>query len=234
NSFTTITEDDTNNAGDPVSTLIAGQVSDVDNGAASGIAVTGLSSSTGTWQFSTDGGTTWADVGPVTDTSALLLRSSDSLRFVPDGLNGTTASVTFRAWEQTAGTAGTQVDVSTNGATTAFSTATATSSITVTDVNDAPVLSGANSFTTITEDDTNNSGDLVSTLIAGQVSDVDNGAASGIAVTGLSSSTGTWQFSTDGGTTWADVGPVSDTSALLLRSSDGLRFVPDGLNGTTA
>src|SRR5439155_1052026 len=132
------------------------------------------------------------------NTSALLLRSSDSLRFVPDAQNATTASVTFRAWDQTSGTAGTKVDASANGGTTAFSTATATSSITVTAVNDAPVLSGANNFTTITEDQTGNSGDLVSTLIAGQVSDVDSGAVSGIAVTGLNSSTGAWEYSIDG------------------------------------
>src|SRR5207253_2065239 len=118
--------------------------------------------------------------------------SSDKLRFVPDAQNATTASVTFRAWDQTSGTAGSKVDVSTNGGTTAFSTATATSQITVTAVNDAPVLSGANNFTTITEDQTSNSGDLVSTLISGQVSDVDTGAVNGIAVTSLVSSTGTW------------------------------------------
>src|SRR5204863_25323 len=139
NDFTTITEDQTNNSGDLVSTLIAGQVSDVDTGAFTGIAVTDLNSGNGTWQYSTNGGTTWTNVGAVSDTSALLLRSTDGLRFVPDGLNGTTGSVAFRAWDQTSGTAGTTVDASVNGGTTAFSTATATSSITVTDLNDAPV-----------------------------------------------------------------------------------------------
>ena len=163
-----------------------------------------------------------------------MLRSSDKLRLIPDGQNGTTGSVTFRAWDQTSGTAGSTADVSTNGGTTAFSTATATSNITVTSVNDAPVLSGANNFTTITEDQTANSGDLVSSLLSGQVTDVDSGAVSGIAITGLTSGTGTWQYSTDGGSTWTNVGSVSNTSALLLRSSDKLRLIPDGQNGTTA
>src|SRR5206468_9168344 len=139
----------------------------------------------------------------------------------------TAGSVTFCAWDQTSGSTGTKVDATTNGGTTAFSSATATSNITVTAVNDAPVLSGANNFTTISEDQTTNSGDLVSTLIAGQVTDVDSGAVNGIAVTGLVSSTGTWQYSTDAGTTWTGVGSVSSSSALLLRSSDKLRFVPD-------
>src|SRR5439155_1534733 len=174
---------------------LAGQVSDVDTGAVSGIAVTGLLSSTGTWQYSTDSGSTWTAVGTVSSSSALLLRSTDSLRFVPDGQNGTTASLTFCAWDQTSGTAGSKVDASASGGTTAFSTAAATSTITVTSVNDAPVLSGANNFTTISEDQTANGGNLVSALLAGQVSDVDTGAVSGIAVTGLASSTGTWQYS---------------------------------------
>jgi hypothetical protein len=230
NNFTTITEDQTANSGDLVSTLISGQVTDVDTGAVQGIAVTSLVSSTGTWQYSLDNGTTWSAVGTVAANSALLLRSTDKLRFVPDGQNGTTASVTFAAWDQTSGTAGTKADTTTNGGTTAFSTATATSNITVTSVNDAPVLSGANNFTTITEDQTTNSGDLVSTLISGKVTDVDTGAVQGIAVTSLVSSTGTWQYSLDNGTTWSAVGTVAANSALLLRSSDRLRFVPDGQN----
>ncbi|HNB64921.1 MAG TPA: DUF4347 domain-containing protein, partial [Rhodocyclaceae bacterium] len=234
NAFTTITEDQTSSSGDLVSALIAGQVTDADSGAASGIAVTATVSSTGTWQYSLDNGSTWNGVGSVSGNSALLLRSTDRLRFVPDGLNGTTASVTFRAWDQSSGSAGNKVDASTNGGTTAFSTATATSNLSVTAVNDAPVLAGGNAFTTITEDQTSSSGDLVSALIAGQVTDADSGAASGIAVTATVSSTGTWQYSLDNGSTWNGVGSVSGNSALLLRSTDRLRFVPDGLNGTTA
>src|SRR5262249_34483718 len=214
----------TANGGDLVSTLISGQVSDVDAGAVNGIAITGLTSGTGTWQYSTDNGNSWTDVGPVDDSSALLLRSTDKLRLVPDGNNATTASPTCGAWDQTTGTAGSKVDVSTNGGTTAYSTATATSNITVTSVNDAPVLSGANNFTTISEDQTTNGGDLVSTLISGQVSDVDAGAVNGIAVTGLTSGTGTWQYSTDNGSTWTNVGSVKDSSALVWRSGDKLRL----------
>src|SRR5262249_4216925 len=154
-------------------------------------------------------GSTWTNVGSVSTSSALLLRSTDKLRFVPDAQNGTTASVTFKAWDRFSGSAGSKVDVTTNGNYTAFSTASATSTITVTDVHDAPVLSGANNFTTITEDQTTNSGDLVSTLISGKATDVDTGAVNGIAVTSLNSSTGTWQYSIDAGNTWTNVGAVS-------------------------
>src|SRR5204863_182132 len=147
-------------------------------------------------------GSTWNAVGSVSTSSALLLRSTDKLRYVPDGQNATTASVTFCAWDQTAGTVGAKIDVTTNGGTTAYSPATATSQIAVTSVNDAPVLSGANNFTTISEDQTNNSGDAVATLLSGKVTDVDSGAVNGLAVTGLNSSTGAWQYSTDNGSTW--------------------------------
>src|SRR4029077_2972473 len=172
------------NSGDLVSTLLSGKVTDVDSGAVQGLAVTGTNSSTGTWQYSTDSGSTWNGVGSVSTSSALLLRSTDKLRYVPDGQNATTASVTFCAWDQTSGTVGTKADVTTGGGTTAYSSATATANLTVTSVNDAPVLSGTNNFTTISEDQTNNSGDLVSTLLSGQVTDVDSGAVQGLAVTG--------------------------------------------------
>src|SRR5207244_7729438 len=151
-------------------------ISDVDSGAVSGIAVTALDSGTGAWQYSTDNGGTWTSVGSVSDSAALLLRSSDKLRFIPDGQNSTTGSVTFRAWDQTNGSAGTKIDATANGGTSAYSTATATSNITVTAVTYGPVLAGANDFGTITEDQTANGGNTVASLISGQVSDVDGGA----------------------------------------------------------
>src|SRR5205807_641034 len=102
-------------------------------------AITALSSTNGAWQFSTDGGTTWTAVGAVSNSSALLLRSTDKVRFLPDGNNGGSDTITYRAWDQTSGSAGTKVGTTTNGGTSAFSTATDTATITVTSVNDAPV-----------------------------------------------------------------------------------------------
>ncbi len=150
--LTTITEDETANAGNTVAEIIASaggnRITDVDAGAVEGIAVTGLVSSNGTWQYSIDGGGSWLDVGAVSDASALLLRATDSLRFVPDAQNADTADITFRAWDQTSGTTGTKVDASTNGETTAFSTATERASITVTAVNDAPTFDIGEGFQT--------------------------------------------------------------------------------------
>ena len=100
-----------------------------------------------------------------------------------------------------------------------------------------PVLSGANNLAAIDEDDVTNSGTLVSALIAGQVTDPDAGALSGIAVTAVDNTNGTWQYSTDGGGVWNAFGAPSVTNARLLAAdADNLvRFVPNAnFNGTVA
>ena len=230
-----ITEDQIANTGQTVASIIGGSISDVDSGAVQGIAINALASGNGGWQYSTDGGGTWSAIGAVTDTSALLLRSGDFVRFVPDAMNATSASFGYRAWDQTTGAAGSKVDSSINGGTSAFSTATDTASITVTAVNDAPVLTPiAPTLTSITEDQIANAGQTVASIVGSSISDVDSGAVQGIAINALASGNGTWQYSTDGGGTWSAIGAVTDTSALLLRSGDFVRFVPDAMNATSA
>jgi Bacterial Ig domain len=239
--LTTITEDNVANGGDTVSSIIASaganRITDADSGAVEGFAVTGLTGGNGTWQYSTNGGASWNTVGSVSDTAALLLRDTDRLRLVPDGQNGTAASVTFRAWDQTSGAAGTKVDASTNGGATAFSSALGSAAITVTSVNDAPVLAGSNNLNAIPEDPSTNSGTLVSSLIASHVTDVDSAAVSGVAVTAVDGSNGAWQYSTDGGGSWNAFGVVSAASARLLAAdaSTYVRFVPNtDWNGTVS
>jgi T1SS-143 domain-containing protein len=119
-------------------------VTDPDAGAVTGIALTAVDTSHGAWWYSLDGGSTWLAVGSVSNTNALLLAADASTRlyFQPAAdFNGEVSNaITYRAWDQTGGTvAGTKVDTSTNGGATAFSTATATSSIDVTPTNDNPV-----------------------------------------------------------------------------------------------
>ena len=114
-----------------------------------------------------------------------------------------------------------------------------TVAITVNAVNDAPVLDngGTMSLTTITEDDVNNNGDAIFSIIASaggdRITDADSSPFEGVAVTALVSGNGTWQYSTNGGTNWNNVGAVSESSALLLREADRIRFVPDGMNSDT-
>ncbi|HEY8356743.1 MAG TPA: hypothetical protein VIL30_04705, partial [Ramlibacter sp.] len=229
--------------GSLVSTLVGGST-DVDASPVKGIAITAADSSNGGWFYSTDGGTTWAAVGAVGDNSALLLASDADTRvyFRPTAnYNGTVAAgLTIRAWDQTTGTAGTRVDASTNGNTTAFSSATDTVSIVVNPVNDAPVLADTPlTLPSVNEDAAAPAGPvgaLVSTLVGGST-DIDVGAIKGIAITAADAGNGSWFYSTNGGTTWTAVGAVANTSALLLAADANTRvyFQPSpDYNGSVA
>ncbi|WP_313025717.1 DUF4347 domain-containing protein [Pseudomonas lopnurensis] len=233
------TDEDSSSSGTLVSTILAGLThADVD-GPASGIAIT-ASIGNGTWQYSIDGNT-WSDIGSVSGSAALLLSSSTQLRYVPDGANGETATLSFRAWDQTSGAASTSMtrstaDTTSNGGSSAFSSGTASASLVVAAVNDAPVLTPvapAPILIGLNDSDIDNPGQTVASIVGTSISDVDMGAIEGIAITGLDSGNGTWQYSLDG-SDWSDIGSVSSGGALLLRATDHVRFVPDGVNATTA
>jgi hypothetical protein len=359
NNLTSILEDAITSTGTLVSALIAGQVSDPNLGALTGIAVTAVNNTSGTWQYSLNGGGGWSSFGAPTDAAARLLAADamTRVRFVPSAnFSGAVAGLTFRAWDRATGTAGSTANTTTNGGNTAYSVATATSSIavtavndapvrtagtvanrtvaedsglsslglgalayspgggvdeagqtlsytvtaippaasgsivladgttavaagstwtlaelqgmqfstfsnanggpftfswsvtddggtanggvntlgqsltiTVTPVNDAPVLAGANNLGNIVEDTGANNGTLVSALIQGQVSDPDAGALTGIAVTGVDNSNGIWQYSRDAGFNWISFGNPSDAVARLLDADafNRVRFVPN-------
>ena len=129
-------------------------ISDVDTGAVSGIAITGLTNAaTGTWQYSTDG-THWNPMGTVSPTQALLLAPTDSIRFVPDTKDGGTATITYAAWDQTAGTVGSKADTTSALQISAFSSGTDIAQVIVTPINDAPTLTGVASNTVTATEDT--------------------------------------------------------------------------------
>src|SRR6185295_9109249 len=150
----------------------------------------------------------------------------------PANFNGTVASaITFRAWDQTGTTAGQQgskVDTSTNGGQTAFSVATDTANITVTPVNDAPVVGTAASALAAVDSSTavpTATITTVATLVTNAViSDIDAAPAFGIAITAVSG-TGTWEYSTNG-TTYLAMGAVTGTNARLLASTAFVRYTP--------
>ena len=243
--FDSITEDDIDNAGETVGSLllkIGDPITDVD-GDPEGIAVTNNNGNGGTWQYSTDEGANWFDVGPVSTANALLLRDTDLLRLNPDGEQGTNANLGFRAWDQsgsTEGAEGTFVDVTPTGTDSPFSTQALSAQIEVTDVNDAPVLdnAGENTLTSIDENNFDSSGDLVRDIIASAagnpdgITDVDADPREGIAIFKADSVNGTWEYSSDGGTTWTGFGTPSATAALLLTDEALVRFVPtEGFSG---
>ncbi|WP_377827446.1 VCBS domain-containing protein [Bradyrhizobium lupini] len=97
---------------------------DIDAGALHGIAITSLTSNGGgTWQYSTNGGSSWTNIGTVSATSALLLDDSNLVRITGSGNSGT---LVYKAWDETTGTVGTKVNPGIGGGTTAFSSATNT------------------------------------------------------------------------------------------------------------
>src|SRR5690606_819660 len=174
-------------------------LSDVDNTTISGatVQITGnYANGQDTLSFTNQNGITgsWDDT-----TGTLTLTGTATVAQYQAALR----SITYSNSSESPSTSGRTISFTVNDG-AATSTA-ATRGITVIAVNDAPVLSGANNLTTINEDAVNNSGTQVSALLSGQVSDVDSGAASGIAITGLSSGNGTWQYSTNGAT-WTDIG----------------------------
>jgi len=163
----------------------------------------------GTWEYSLDG-IVYLPLPELTPDRALALDADDRLRYSPDHLNGEIATVTYRAWDKSDGaTAGDFVDASSFGGATAYSAATDTGWLDVTDVNDAPLLVPQSpSIGTID----------VATPI--------NAVIGGIAITSASGQ-GTWAYSLNG-TTFQSFPPVSTVAALLLRRTDIIRYTPAG------
>lgn len=231
-----LTEDPTTNDGVLVTTLLGSSVTDTDGTTNQGIAVFGVVNTNGAWEYSTDSGSTWTAFGSPLATSARLLAANTAtrLRFKPNAdYSGTvTAGLSFRAWDQSDGTAGGTANITATGGTSVFSEAAGTGSITVTAVNDAPVIGSTATFTVtgINEDPTNNPGTLISTLLTSGVTDADSTSVSkGIAVYAVNNTNGTWRYTTDG-TTWKPFSSsISETSAQLLASdtTTRVRFEPN-------
>ncbi len=106
------------------------------------------------------------------------------------------------------------------------------STISITQLNDAPILSGGANLATIMEDITTgaNVGATVASILAQgsiTVSDAENDPL-GIAVEATAGS-GIWEFSTDNGANWVAIGSVSSSTALLLNGNAKVRYMP-GVN----
>ena len=183
----------------PPATTVASLLSSASFNAAGGIAVTGLQTGLGTWEYSRNGGSTWASFGAISETSATLLANTDLVRFWANAGSTASQAITYRAWDlnNSLSAGATNIDVTPH-----YSANTAAPAIVV----DPPPTS------------------VASLLAAANVTDVDSGAFSGIAVTGLEAGSGTWQYSTNGGSSWLNFGAVSDTGATLLGITNLVRF----------
>ncbi|WP_169816637.1 DUF4347 domain-containing protein [Rhodovibrio salinarum] len=187
------TDENTTSGGTTVASILTDTgYADADTGASSGIAVTGVSAN-GTWQYSTDG-TVWTAFGAVNTSSSLLLGSGSQVRYVP-GNTGETATFAFRAWDQTSGTASTNgspqsADTSVIGGTTAFSTTSASASLTVTEINDAPTLTASGQNPAFQEGDAAPGADLFSGVTASTVESGQSFSGLSLTVTNLADGAG--------------------------------------------
>lgn len=233
--FTPVVEDSTDPAGDTVASIVRdGSISDPDGVSIKSIAVVGANNTNGTWQYRV--ADDWLDFGTLSSAKARLLTAATRIRFVPNPDFSGTTTLSYRAWDETTGTAGTEHDVSTNGGTTAFSFTAVVATLTVQGVNDAPVLdpSADHNLTAIDEDKIDSVGDAVSGIVQiGSITDIDGPVIGGIAILAVDTANGTWQHSLDG-TSWSAI-TASPTSALLLSPQRRVRFVPDArFHGTAS
>ena len=222
-SLTAIDEDNLTSAGDSVAAIVVdGSITDADGLPVESIAITAVDDTNGTWQYSTDNGATWAESTTCGRRSRPAARRTltgqhPEAAFVPTADYNGTATFTFKAWDQSTGSAGTYAD---SAATTAFSTASDTASITINAINDAPVLADDNpSLTAIDEDNLTSAGDSVAAIVVdGSITDADGSPVESIAITAVDDTNGTWQYSTDNGATWAAVDDLllAVDHALLL------------------
>ena len=161
----------------------------------------------------------------MSDTSALLLRPTDRVRFKPGKDFDGDARLTYHTWDL-AGQFGTRVDTTATGG---FSPAVETAILDVLPVNDAPVLNttpnvSLGSVRPFWQTDPVG----VSALLNGAATDVETAQANlGIYV--VAATGGTWEYSTDG-TRWVTV-----TKPVYLAPTAQLRFTaspPGSATGT--
>jgi hypothetical protein len=107
---------------------------------------------------------------------------------------------------------------------------TAVATVAVIAVNDAPTL-GDGTLGTVLQNTANPPGDTIASIFSGQFADADPGASfAGIAAVANAANPateGVWQYSTNAGTNWFDIGAVGDdATALALDTGTLVRFVP--------
>lgn len=205
NKFTEIAEDVVHgsNAGNTVTSLVQDYlIIDPDlTTAPKAIAVSAVDNTHGTWQYKVGGGDWMAfDLTGDNRGKAVLLDSTDGLRFVPNAnYNGTVSNgITFHAWDKTAGNAGEYLTVSGNtGGDKTLSTLTAKSGITVTPTNDA-----ATGVPTVT------GSQVVSKTLTASTANVAD-------IDGLGTLGYQWQAYNTANSTWEDIsGAISNTYTI--------------------
>jgi hypothetical protein len=144
---------------------------------------------------------------------------------VPDANDGTAASVTYRAWDQTSGAAGDLADATTNGGASAFSAGVDVATLSVAAVNDAPTATIVSVSYAATEQ---TALDLAGTGLS--IADVDAGA--GNITTTLSVVSGA--LTVTAGSTGVSVSGSGTSTVTLIGTVDQINDLLAGNLGATA
>jgi len=98
-------------------TVLTATSSDADSGALKGIAITGVDTSHGIWEYTLNGGSVWNSLSGVNIASARLLKSDElhRVRFIPNASFSGNAEIQYRAWDQTSGEDGALADLTAAG-----------------------------------------------------------------------------------------------------------------------
>ncbi len=205
--------------------LTSASWADVDASPSNGLAIT-ATTGTGTWQYSTDG-STWNDFGAVTSTNALLITSSTQVRYVASA-STETATFSFKAWDQTTGTASTNItasyaSTSSSGGTTAYSSSTASTALAVTSVN--YLVNAVDDNLSITED--------VVTVIDPRTNDTDGNGDTKQIIDFTQTTNGALSYTGDGTLTYNPNGNYNGSDSFeYLVADSGLGLTHFwGLNG---
>ncbi|WP_148571735.1 VCBS domain-containing protein [Aliarcobacter cryaerophilus] len=170
-----INEDITNtdNIGQTIASIITeGTITDADGNPIEAIAITSVNNSYGTWQYSTNGGTSWTPISNTTgakvslSSKALLLDSNSLVRFIPNENFFGTSTFEFRAWDKSSGIVGGTTDPYALGGNSSVSAEVKIASIIINPINDIPTTE--NKTIEINEDE-----DYIFTLSDFKFSDID-------------------------------------------------------------
>ena len=183
-------------------------------------------STEGVWEYKPDGGSTWIELGAVDPTAGVLLSKDTELRFNPaTDFNGTPGALTVYAVEDSVSesystdSSRTTKTVAGSGGTSHIAADGDTISITITEINDAPVFTGLAVLPSVNEDTTEPAGGLISDLYSTLFDDTKDEKISfsggstkdvmaGLVVVKNDANTGTqgeWEYSTNG-TNWFSIG----------------------------
>lgn len=230
------------NKGQTVQEMAGDLIEDDDVEDKKGIAVIGVDSAHGNWQYRLHGQTTWTDIRSDTnETAGLLLHATNStyVRFVPNSDFNGAAQVVFVAWDGSDNlNEGDKRSTVQTSDTSPFSTARRVVTWTIVPVNDAPVLNASVRpfMESVLEDsvwERPSAGDSIDLFLQALAYDVDTNRLAtemGIAVLEVDNTNGFWQYTIDNGETWTSVLSPQPHAALLLGNSvhgdTRLRFVP--------